>query len=81
MKMKASITGPPRSEKRTDSLQVLVKAEARSPRRGFVPQWLERLISNRKTLFRSPVERRCVFSSDPAVSSSIFVGEKSMEFD
>ena len=53
----------------------------RSPCHGFVAQWMERLTGNWKTQVRSPAGLRCVFSSDPAVSSSVFVGENGREFD
>ena len=46
----------------------------RSSRCGFVAQWLERATRIGKTLGSIPGGLRCVFSSEPAVSSSIFVG-------
>ena len=44
---------------------------ARSSCRGFVAQWLERPIGNRKTRVRSPAGAALCFSSDPAVSSHL----------
>ena len=52
----------------------------RSSRCGFVAQWLERATRNRMTLGSIPGGAAlCFFSSDPAVSSSIFVGAEREE--
>ena len=67
-------SGSPRSGKRTDSLEKVENSHACSSRCGFVAQWLERATRIRKILGAIPAGLRCVFSSDPAVSSSIFVG-------
>ena len=48
----------------------------RSSRCGFLAQWLERAT---KSWVRFPAGLRCVFSPDPAVSSSIFVGAEREE--
>ena len=60
-------------DRRTDSLLGESRKFTRSSRCGFVAQWLERATRIRKILV--------FFSSDPAVSSSIFVGAEREEFD
>ena len=51
----------------------------RSSRCGFVAQWLERATRIRKALGSIPSGAALFFSSDPAVSSSIFVGAEREE--
>ena len=51
----------------------------RSSRCGFVAQWLERATRFRKILGSIPGGAALFFSSDPAVSSSIFVGAEREE--
>ena len=67
-------SGSPRSGKRTDSL---VKLESKIPTQfplWLVAQWLERATRIRKTLDSIPGGAALCFSSDPAVTFSIFVG-------
>ena len=68
-------SGSPRSEKKNWQLGESRKF-TRSSRCGFVAQWLERAT---RPWVRFPAGLRCVFSSDPAVSSSIFVGAEREE--
>ena len=73
----------PQKQEKWKVLTVWSKEEfTRSSYRGFVAQWLERPTRNRMTWQGLNLGGVALFlSSDPTVSSSIFVGKKGRKFD